>query len=84
MASQGVSSSTRATVHDEATVSQTFSFSAGATVHEKPWYVNGYLFLGDYLCGLVVRVPSFRSRGPGSIPGATRFSAAGFIQPEYK
>jgi hypothetical protein len=26
------------------------------------------------ICGLVVRVPSYRSRGPGSIPGATRFS----------
>jgi hypothetical protein len=27
-----------------------------------------------YLCGLVVRVPGYRSRGPCSIPGATRFS----------
>jgi hypothetical protein len=26
------------------------------------------------LCGLVVRVPGYRSRGPGSIAGATRFS----------
>jgi hypothetical protein len=26
------------------------------------------------LCGLEVRVPGCRSRGPGSIPGATRFS----------
>jgi hypothetical protein len=26
------------------------------------------------LCGLVVRVPGYRSSGPGSIPGATRFS----------
>jgi hypothetical protein len=25
-------------------------------------------------CGLVVRVPGYRSRGPGSIPGYTRFS----------
>jgi hypothetical protein len=25
--------------------------------------------------GLVFRVPDYRSRGPGSIPGATRFSA---------
>jgi hypothetical protein len=24
-------------------------------------------------CGLVVRVPGYRSRRPGSIPGATRF-----------
>jgi hypothetical protein len=27
-----------------------------------------------FLCGLVVRVPGYRSRGPGSIPFATRFS----------
>jgi hypothetical protein len=26
------------------------------------------------LCGLVVRVPGYRSKGPGSIPSATRFS----------
>jgi hypothetical protein len=26
----------------------------------------------DCLYGLVVRVPGYRSRGPGSIPGATR------------
>jgi hypothetical protein len=26
------------------------------------------------LCGLVVRVPAYRSRGPGSIPSATGFS----------
>jgi hypothetical protein len=28
----------------------------------------------DRLCGLVVRVPGYRSRGPCSIPGATKFS----------
>jgi hypothetical protein len=28
----------------------------------------------DLLCGLVVSVPGYRFRGPGSIPGATRFS----------
>jgi hypothetical protein len=28
----------------------------------------------DHLCGLVVRVPGYRSIGLGSIPGATRFS----------
>jgi hypothetical protein len=28
----------------------------------------------DCLCGLVVRVPGYRSRDPGSIPGAARFS----------
>jgi hypothetical protein len=30
--------------------------------------------LKDRLCGLVVRVPGYRSRGLGSIPGSTRFS----------
>jgi hypothetical protein len=25
----------------------------------------------DHLCGLVVRVPGYRSGGPGSIPGTT-------------
>jgi hypothetical protein len=28
----------------------------------------------DRLCGLVVRVPGYRSRDPGSIPDATRVS----------
>jgi hypothetical protein len=27
----------------------------------------------DCLCGIVVRVPRYRSRGPGSIPSVTRF-----------
>jgi hypothetical protein len=41
----------------------------------------------DRLCGLVVRVSGYRFRGPGSIPGATRFllrssgSGMGFTQP---
>jgi hypothetical protein len=30
--------------------------------------------LGGRLCGLLVRVPDYISRGPGSIPDATRFS----------
>jgi hypothetical protein len=29
---------------------------------------------GNRLCGLAVRVPGYRSRGPGSILGAARFS----------
>jgi hypothetical protein len=28
----------------------------------------------DRLCGLAVRVPGYRSKSPGSIPGTTRFS----------
>jgi hypothetical protein len=30
-------------------------------------------FPSDRLCGLVFRVPGYRSRGPGPIPGATSF-----------
>jgi hypothetical protein len=28
----------------------------------------------DRLCGLVVRVPGYKSRGPGLIPGSRRFN----------
>jgi hypothetical protein len=28
----------------------------------------------DHLCGIVVRVPGYKSGCPGSIPDATRFS----------
>jgi hypothetical protein len=35
---------------------------------------NLYSNIEDRLCGLVARVPGYRSRGPGSVPGATRFS----------
>jgi hypothetical protein len=36
---------------------------------------NLYAFLSDdLLYGPVARVLAYRSRGPGSIPGATRFS----------
>jgi hypothetical protein len=34
----------------------------------------GILCSNDRLCGLEVTVSGYRSRGPGSIPGATRFS----------
>jgi hypothetical protein len=47
-----------------------------------------YTFNPDRLCGLVVGVLGYRSRGPGSIPGTTREKSSGFgtgsIQPrEY-
>jgi hypothetical protein len=35
-----------------------------------PWV--SYIF--PCFCGLVVKVPGYRYRGPDSIPGATRFS----------
>jgi hypothetical protein len=31
----------------------------------------------DRLCGLVIRVPGYRSGGPGSIPGTTRKELVG-------
>jgi hypothetical protein len=31
----------------------------------------------DHLCGLVVRVPGYRSRGPGSIPGLSHCLRSG-------
>jgi hypothetical protein len=34
------------------------------------------------LCGLVVRVPGYRSRSPSSIPGATRFSEKQWVSNE--
>jgi hypothetical protein len=33
-----------------------------------------YVCIRDRLCGLVVRVPGYRYRSPGAIPGATRFA----------
>jgi hypothetical protein len=32
-----------------------------------------FLIFSSVVCGLVVRVPGYRSRDSGSIPGATRF-----------
>jgi hypothetical protein len=36
-------------------------------------HYNLYMFSVDRFCGLVDRVPGYRSRGPGSIPGAIKF-----------
>jgi hypothetical protein len=43
----------------------------------KNWFeidyrISSFVPKFDLLCGLVVRVPGYRSRGPGSIPGTTR------------
>jgi hypothetical protein len=37
-------------------------------------HVKDNIIKGDRLCGLAVRVLGYRSEGPGSIPGTTRFS----------
>jgi hypothetical protein len=41
------------------------------TIAIKLFFLHGFL---DRLCGLVLRVPGYWSRGPVSIPGANRFS----------
>jgi hypothetical protein len=43
-----------------------------ATIYE--YTVSVACSVADRLCGLVVRVLGYRSGGPGSIPGTTRFS----------
>jgi hypothetical protein len=43
--------------------------------HPVALYTSAFIILYyGRLCGLVVRVPGYRSIGPGSIPGVTRFS----------
>jgi hypothetical protein len=41
---------------------------------ELPVVMNLSVGGNDGLCGLVVSIPGYRSRGPGSIHGVTRFS----------
>jgi hypothetical protein len=43
-------------------------------VHYTDICITGHCQYSDHLCGLVVRVPDYRFKGPGLIPGATRFS----------
>jgi hypothetical protein len=38
------------------------------------YYISIVYYIIDSLYSLVVRIPGYRSRRPGSIPGATRFS----------
>jgi hypothetical protein len=49
------------------------SFSDPLVESEYTLY-GTYTTIVDHLCGLVVRVPGYRSRGLGSIPGVTTFS----------
>jgi hypothetical protein len=48
------------------------------TSHYRPINLF-YIVVSDRLCGLVVRVPGYKSWGPGSIPDATRFSEKHWI-----
>jgi hypothetical protein len=51
-----------------------FWFCVKIVILMKPCVYNEYHHWKDRLCGLVVRVPGYRSRRPGSIPCAARFS----------
>jgi hypothetical protein len=42
--------------------------------HSFTIFVCLFMILKGCLCGLVVRIPAYRSRGLSSIPGATRYS----------
>jgi hypothetical protein len=44
------------------------------TLLNSDFNISTVSFIPDRPCGLVVGVLGYRSRGPDSIPGATRFS----------
>jgi hypothetical protein len=46
----------------------------GYVILNKLHIMSRLMLLKDRPCGLVVRVPNYRSRGPGSIPSATSLS----------
>jgi hypothetical protein len=52
-----------------------------AYVHYKVVYYYIIYYCKDPLCGLVARVPSYRSRDPGSISGTTGFSEKSWPTP---
>jgi hypothetical protein len=56
----------------------TYEEESDRSLEKSTYYGVSYLFnsvnIIDRLCDLVVRVPGFRSLGPGLIPGTTTFS----------
>jgi hypothetical protein len=53
----------------------TLIYPTGSDCGTYPIFINHPMgFILDRLCGLVVRVSGYRSRGPGPILDATRFS----------
>jgi hypothetical protein len=53
----------------------TRDLSSKAVIHCSAAYViTASTKENDRLCGLVVKVLGYRFRGPGSIPGVTKFS----------
>jgi hypothetical protein len=54
---------------------ESFGLDSGlASVRAEYGYPKGSLYYEYLSDGLVVRVPGYRSRGPGSMSSATRFS----------
>jgi hypothetical protein len=54
---------------------RTYCFIAAVCSTQKVMYYYYYFYYyHDRVCSLLVRVPGYRSRGPGSIPSATRVS----------
>jgi hypothetical protein len=47
-------------------------------------YILNFMIYSDRLCGLLVRVPGYRYRGAGSIPGAIRFSEKQWVWNEVQ
>jgi hypothetical protein len=50
------------------------TLSLSLSLSQSSHFNKNYFLVFDRLCGLVVGVPGHRSRGSGSIPGATRVS----------
>jgi hypothetical protein len=55
-------------------MSSEFNRSTLVSTLNSIYYLFHLFIFEARLCGLVVKVPGCRLRGPGSIPGATRFS----------
>jgi hypothetical protein len=53
-----------------------FFFFLSLSLSFKNIYKSQFI---DRFCDAVIRVPGYRSRGPGSITGATRFSERSWV-----
>jgi hypothetical protein len=58
----------------EAEGEKTQALKSCSAIKKNSKYIRILRYHSHRLCGLVVRVLGYRSRGPGSIPGVTRFS----------
>jgi hypothetical protein len=77
---EGCSCETHLTHCNQIQSTKTTSYNSFDKVEETSNITNAHQFKkscvvsSDRLCGLVNRVPGYRSRSPGSFPGTTRFS----------